>query len=60
LTIDALNIDFDDDRSSNLMEDIFSDEKESALPRPPTLSMESRLTTTDLIDIVNEPITEEL
>ena len=75
-TIDALDLDFDDERaamfssrSSNYssLEDLFTEDgcggaKEVAtlshLPKPSSLTAEWRLTTTDLIDIVNEPISE--
>lgn len=44
-TIEALNIDFDDDNQVG-----------SELPKPHSLTADLRLTTTDLIDIMNEPV----
>jgi len=64
-TIEALDLDLEDDpvlrpfpvERSTTMEDVFADLKER-LPRPSALSATDRLTTTDFLAIVNEPIPE--
>lgn len=50
-TIDALALELDDDAG-----EFFADS--TKLPKPKSLASDLRLTTTDLIDIVNEPLAE--
>lgn len=64
-TIEALNLDLEDDpflkpalmERTTTMEDVFADLKEG-LPRPSAITGSDRLTTTDFLAIVNEPIPE--
>lgn len=64
-TIDALALDFDDDlfeRSVQLhepsMEEVVADLKQP-VPRPAAITASNRLTTTEFLDLVNEPIEED-
>jgi hypothetical protein len=66
-TIDALNLDYDDDdpfyrnlqaMDNSGMEDIFADLRQG-LPRPSAITGAQRLTTTEFHDLVNEPIGED-
>jgi hypothetical protein len=64
-TIDALALDFDDDvfeRSVQLnepsMNEVVADLRQS-VPRPSAITTANRLTTTEFLDLVNEPIEED-
>jgi hypothetical protein len=65
-TIDALNLDYDDDdpfyknlqaMDNSGMEDIFADLRQG-LPRPSAITVAQRLTTREFHDLVNEPIAD--
>jgi hypothetical protein len=67
-TIDALNIDFDDDpmmkrTDFGSISDFFEEEDiyatDKFIPKPPTLTPANRITTSDLLEIVQEPIVDD-
>jgi hypothetical protein len=65
-TIEALALDLEDDpwvrpepiQRGRTMEEVFSDLREG-VPRPSSLKVNDRLTTSELLDIVNEPLADD-